>query len=117
MSMAMYVKISKKDTLEEAFQEALKFEKKMLSLKSSSNSKPSKDKGKIKIFASKSGEDKKTFDSMYMESLQRIIKNLSNDLVDLKRGNGEGYSNHKMFFKFPLKKDSNNPPTNKASPS
>jgi hypothetical protein len=117
MSMAMYVKNSEKDTLEEAFQEALKFEKKLLSLKGSSNSEPSKDKGKSKISTSKSGEDKNPSDSMDMESLQRIIKNLSNDLVDLKRGNGEGSSNQKRFFKFPPKKDSNTPPTNKASPS
>jgi hypothetical protein len=47
----------------------------MLSLKGSSNSEPSKDKGKNKILASKSSENKKTFDSMDMEYLQRIIKN------------------------------------------
>jgi hypothetical protein len=58
MSMAMYVKNSEKGTLEEAFQEALKFEKNMMSLKGSSNSEPSKDKGKGKIFVSKPSEDK-----------------------------------------------------------
>jgi hypothetical protein len=117
MSMAMCVKNYENDTLEEYLQEALKFEKKLLSLKGSSNSEPSKDKGKSKISASKCGEDKKTSDSMDMESLQRIIKKLSNELVDLKRGNGEVSSNHKIFFKFPPKKDSNTLPTNKSSPS
>ena len=48
LPMSMYVKNSKNDTLEEAFQEALKFEKKLLSLKGSSNSEPSKDKVKSK---------------------------------------------------------------------
>jgi hypothetical protein len=117
MSMAMYVKNSEKGTLEEAFQEALKFEKNMLSLKGSSSSEPSKDKGKGKISTSKPSEDKNPSDSMDMESLQRIIKKLSNDLVDLKRGSGEGSSNQKKFFKFPPKKDKNTPPTNKTTPS
>ena len=40
MSMAMYIKNSEKGTLEEAFQEPLKFEKNMMSLKGSSKSKP-----------------------------------------------------------------------------
>ena len=115
--MSMYVKKYEKDTVEESFQESLKFDKNQLSLKGIPNSEPSKDKGKNKIPACKYNEDKKTSHSMDMEYLQIIIKNLSNHLVDLKRGNGEGHSNHKMFFKFPLKKDSNNPPTNKASPS
>jgi hypothetical protein len=59
MSMAMHVKNYEKDTLEEYFQEAFKFEEKMLSLKGSSNLEPSKDKGKSKISAYKSSEDKK----------------------------------------------------------
>ena len=117
MSMAMYVNFFEKDTLEEAFQEALKFEKNILSLKGRSYSEPSKDKGKSKISASKSSEYKNPSDSMNMESLQRIIKNISNELFGLKRGNGEGSSNQKRFFKFSPKKYSNTPTTSKASSS
>jgi hypothetical protein len=104
MSMAMYVKKYNKDTLEEDFQEALKFENNMMSLKGSSNSEPSKDKGKGKSFVSKTSEDKNPSNSMDMESLHRIIKKLSNDLIDLKKGGGEGSSRKKKFFRFPHKK-------------
>jgi hypothetical protein len=65
---------------------------------------------------SKPSEDKKPCDSMDMESLQRIIKNLSNDLVDLKKGSGEGYSSQKKFFRFPPR-NKKLPPTNKTTPS
>jgi len=108
----MYVKNSEKDTLEEAFQEALKFEKNMMSLKGSYSSEPFKDKGKGKFFASKPSEDKKPSDSMDIESLQRIILKLSNDLIDLKKCGGEGYSSQKKLFRFPPKKYKNMPPTN-----
>jgi hypothetical protein len=117
MSMAMYVKNLEKGTLEEAFQEALKFEKNMTSLKGISSLEPSKYKGKGKVSTSKPSEDKKPYDSMDMESLQRIIKKLSNDLVDLKKGGGEGSSSQKKLFRFPSKKDKNMPPTNKTTPS
>jgi hypothetical protein len=69
MSMAMYIKNSEKDTLEEAFEEALKFEKNMMSLKGSSNSKPSKYKCKGKASIYKPNEDKMPSDSMDMESI------------------------------------------------
>ena len=69
MSMDMYVKNSDKGTLEESFQEALKFEKNMMSLKGSSISKPSKDKGKGKVSMSKPSEDMKSSNSMEIESL------------------------------------------------
>jgi hypothetical protein len=50
---------------------------------------------------------------MDMESLQRIVKKLTNDIVDMKRNVGEGTSTKKIF-KTPFKK--NNPPTNKTTP-
>jgi hypothetical protein len=49
MSMAMYVKNSEKGTLEEAFQEALKFEKNMMSLKGVLTQNPLKTKVKVKF--------------------------------------------------------------------
>jgi hypothetical protein len=48
MSMVMFVKNVEKATLEEAFQEALKVEKNMLSLKGNPGEESSKDKGKTK---------------------------------------------------------------------
>jgi hypothetical protein len=50
---------------------------------------------------------------MDMESLQRIVKKLTNDIVDMKRNVGEGTST-KNFFKTPFKKTT--PPTNKTTP-
>jgi hypothetical protein len=38
---------------------------------------------------SKPSEEKKDFDFMDMEALQRIVKKLSNDLIDLKKSGGE----------------------------
>jgi hypothetical protein len=49
---------------------------------------------------------------MDMEALQRIVKKLSNELIDLKKSSGEGYYIQKNFFRFPPKKDKNTPPTN-----
>jgi hypothetical protein len=49
---------------------------------------------------------------MDMEALQRIVKKLSNELIDLKKSGGEGYYIQKNFFRFPPKKDKNTPPTN-----
>jgi hypothetical protein len=89
----------------------------MLILKGSSSSEPSKDKSKGKVYVSKPSEDKNPYDSMDMESLHRIIKKLCNDLVDLKKGGGEGSSSQKKFFKFLPKKDKKTPPTNKTTPS
>jgi hypothetical protein len=49
---------------------------------------------------SKPSEEKKDYDSMDMESLQRIVKKLSNELIDLKKNGGEGSSNSKNFLDF-----------------
>ena len=46
MSMAMFFKNARKSTLEEAFQESLKVEKNMMSLKGNLKPETSKDKGK-----------------------------------------------------------------------
>jgi hypothetical protein len=85
MSMEMFVKNAEKSTLEEAFQEALKVEKNMMSLKGNPGEESSKDKGKSKEIVSKPPEEKKNYDSMDMESLQRIVKKLSNEMIDLKK--------------------------------
>jgi predicted nucleotide-binding protein (sugar kinase/HSP70/actin superfamily) len=66
----------------------------MLSLKGNPREEYSKDKAKTKSKAhvTKYYEEKKDKDSMDMESLQRIVKKISNDLIDLKKQSGEGYS-------------------------
>jgi hypothetical protein len=94
------LKTLEKDTLEATFQEALKIEKNMLSLKWNPGVESSKDKAKTKSksHVTKSLEEKKDIDSMDMESLQIIVKKLSNELIDLKKHNGEGSSNTKIFF-------------------
>jgi len=55
-------------------------------------------------------------DNVDMESLQRMVKKLSNEIVDMKRNVGEGTSNprhYKPFFKKPsLYKAIEPPPTN-----
>jgi hypothetical protein len=63
-------------------------------------------------------KEKKDINSMDMESLQRIVKKLSNELIYLKKNSGEGSSNPKKFFKFQSKKDKSTPPFKKTpSPS
>jgi hypothetical protein len=43
------------------------------------------------------GKDK---DSMDMESMQRMIKRLSNEVIDMKMNNGEGTSNQRPYRPF-----------------
>jgi hypothetical protein len=56
-------------------------------------------------------------DSMHMESLQIIVKKLSNEIIDLEKNPREGSSNPKKFFKFHPKKDKSTPHTNKTNGS
>jgi hypothetical protein len=54
---------------------------------------------------------------MDMESLRRIGKILSNELIDLKKHNGEVSSNTRKVFKFRSKKGNITPPIKKTNPS
>jgi len=54
---------------------------------------------------------------MDMKSLQKIAKKLSNELIDLKKHNGEDSSNTKNFFRFQSKKYKSTPPVKKMNPS
>jgi hypothetical protein len=100
------------------FKEAIKVEKDMLSLKGNLGVESSKEKGntKTKTTTNKPFEDKKDHDSTDMEALQRIVKKLSNEIIDLKNNCGEGSSNPNNFFKFQPKKEKSTPPTNKTTP-
>jgi hypothetical protein len=92
ISMEMFVKNVDKATLEGAFQEALKVEKNMMSLEGNPRAESSKDKGKVKSIVSKPTEENNNSNSMDMEALQRIVKKLPNDLIDLKKSGREGSS-------------------------
>jgi hypothetical protein len=100
MSMVMFVKNAEKDTLEETFQEALKIEKNMISLKVNPGEESSKDKAKAKAksLVTKYYEEKKDTYSMDMESLQRIVKKLSNEMIDMNKQNGEHFYNTNKCF-------------------
>jgi hypothetical protein len=52
---------------------------------------------------------------MDMEALQRIFKNISNNIIDMKKNIGHGISNAKKLFKFAPKKITP-PPTTKTTP-
>jgi len=69
---------------------------------------------KTKTTAIKTPNDKKDHKSIDMEALQRIVKNISNEIIDMKNNYGQGSSNTKKFFRFPPKKSI--PPTNKTTP-
>jgi hypothetical protein len=105
MSMEMFVKNAKKYTLEEAFQEALKVEKNILNLKFNHGAEPSKDKGKTKATMSKPSKEMKDSTPWIWKLSRELSKKLSNELIDLKKTDGEGSSNSTKFFRFPPKKD------------
>jgi hypothetical protein len=118
ISMEMFVKTENKYTLEATFQEALKIKKNMLSLKGNPGVESSKNKNKnnTKAIVTKYLEETKDIDSMDMKSLQIIVKKLSNELIYLKKHNGEGSSTTMKLFKFQYNKDKSTPPINNMNP-
>ena len=74
-------------------------EKDLTSLKGSqANEKPSSSIVPVKTHA-----DRRDQDSFDMEGLQRMLKQLSNEIIGLKKNSGETTS-RRVFFKFPDKK-------------
>jgi hypothetical protein len=100
--MEMFVKRDENDTLGDTFKEAIKVEKYMLSLKGNPRVEVSKDKSNTKDqgYIDKTPKDKKDQESMDMEALQRIVKNISNEIIDMKKNIGEGTSNPKVLQVF-----------------
>ena len=99
----MFVKARQKRTLAENFIEALQVEKEIASIsrsqgnegnKPSSLEKPIKNKGIIKTDIEK--KDKEPTD---MASMQRVLKQITNELIDLKKSKGEGKKPFKPFMK------------------
>ena len=96
--MATFVKQTRKVTLQDNFIETIRIEKDLASLKGSqANDKPSSSRVPIKTNA-----DRRDQDSFDMEGLQRMVKQLSNEIIDLKKNSGESISG-RGFFGFPDK--------------
>jgi len=116
--MEMFVKRVDKNTLESTFRESIKVYKDMLSLKENPIIKSSSNTIDIKneTTMTKYPDDKKKQESIDMEAFQRIVKKLSNEIIDLKKNCGEGSSNPKKGFEFQPKKLESTPPTTKMTP-
>jgi hypothetical protein len=115
VSMVNFVKRTEKGTMEDTFKEAIKVDKGILILKGNLGAEVSKDKSntKSKVTLKKNPEDKKYQESMDMEALKRIVKNIYNEIIDMNKRTREGTSNAKKVFKFSPKKII---PTIKTSP-
>lgn len=113
LSMAMFVKRSKLENLEETFEEAILVEKEMMSLKphlmnESDGTSSSRKKSEN---SNRNNNEKKETDNFDLENLQRVIKKLSNDMIDLKKNNTETNQN-RGYFRPPFKRNfQNRPPT------
>ena len=100
----MFVKGKEKRTLERNFLEAIKVEKDLASISShqgNEESKPSLIEKSIKNNKKKSKLDseKKDNEPTNMEIIQRVIKHLTNEIIDLKKIKGEGKKAFKPFLK------------------
>ena len=97
--MAMFVKQTCKISLQDNFTEAIRIEKDLVSLKGShTNDKPYSSRVPVKTHANR--RDQNSFD---MEGLQRMVKQLYNKIIDLKKTSGESTLG-RGFFIFPDRK-------------
>jgi hypothetical protein len=102
-SIAIWVKRSKKATLLEAFEEAMQIEKDILSLKDSSSNEAetiSSPKKKIEILP-RPTQNKMQPENSDLENLTKVVQNLSNQVIDLKRSTEEA-SSSKGPYKTPF---------------
>ena len=100
----MFVKGKEEQTLAKNFLEAIKVEKDLVEISShqgneeskaySSNKNIKKSKG-----ISKKNSNEKDKDLMNMESMHRIINQLTNEIIDLKKNKGEENKPFKPFLK------------------
>ena len=98
--------------MEENFLEAIKVDKDLASISShqgNEESKPSSSKKSIKKNngISKANLKKKDKQPTYMERMRRVIKQITNEIIELKKNKEEGMKPFKLFLKkkidFPLK--------------
>jgi hypothetical protein len=104
-SIAIWVKISKKATLLEAFEEATQIEKDILSLKDSSSNETetvSSSKKKIEILP-RPTQKKTQPENSDLENLTKVVQKLSNQVIDLKSSTEEA-SSSKGPYKPPFQK-------------
>ena len=90
--------------MEENLEEAIKVEKDITSISShigneENKASTSEKKGKKGKWISKLESKKKDKDPIDMESMQQMIKQLTNEIIDLKKNKVEGKKPFKPFFK------------------
>ena len=88
----MFVRRAAKPTLAETFEEAIKVEKDMSAIKTNpgvDTDSASSSQKKNESSSKTTTPEKKSQDSLDLDSLQRVIKKLSNEIIDLKKGTSE----------------------------
>ena len=88
----MFVRRAAKLTLAEKFEEAIKVEKDMFAIKTNpgvDTDVASSSCKKTDSPTKNTNPEKKSQDSLDLDSLQRVIKKLSNEIIDLKKGTSE----------------------------
>ena len=96
MSMAMFVRRAAKPTLTETFDEAIKVEKDMFAIKTNpgvDTDSASSSCKKAEIPSKTTNPKKRGQDALDLDSIQRVIKKLSNEIIDLKKGTSESTPN------------------------
>ena len=99
----MFVKGKEKRTLEENLIEVIKVDKYLESISSHEGNKENKHSLSEKIIKKKKGIskldlEKKEKDPTNMENMHRVIKQLTNEIIDLKKNKGEGKKPFKPLF-------------------
>ena len=101
-SIAMFVKSREKRNLAENFIEAMKVEKDIASISSSQGNEENKPSSSEKNTKKKGilimDTEKKDKEPSDMESMQRVLKQITNELIDLKKSKGEGKKPFKPFM-------------------
>ena len=99
----MFVKAQEKKTLAKIFIEAMKVEKDIASISSSQGNEENKTFSSEKNIKKKGilrmDTEKKNKETTDIASMQRVIKQLTHELIDLKKGKGEGKKHFKPFMK------------------
>ena len=102
-SIAMFVKARQKRTLAENFIKALQVEKDIASISSSQGNEENKPSSSEKTIKKKgilkTDTEKKDKEPTDMASMQRVLKQITNELIDLKKRKGEGKNPFKPFMK------------------
>ena len=97
--MAMFVRRAAKLTLAENFEEAIKVEKDMSAIKTNpgvDTDSASSSRKNTESPSKTTTPEKKGQDSLDLDSLQRVIKKLSNEIIDLKKGTSKSTPNREQ---------------------